>query len=363
MHLIDSLALGGAEQVAVSLVNALDRSRYTPHLCATRAEGVLRDRIAPDVGYVPLARRHTLDVKAVLQLGRYLVQHRVRLLHAHSSSVLLALIVSRLQPHPRVLWHCHFGGQASPMLRLAWRTLIHGVDGVVSVSHPLLAWARAAGMRNERSWYLPNFPDDANNLNAAPELPGKPGNRVVCVANIRTEKNHLGLIEAMSIVGAEVADAHLLLVGAEFDMALAARVRAQVSRCGLDARVHWLGLRRDVPAVLRGCDVGVLASDFEGLPMALLEYGQAGIPVVATDVGQCRDVLNDGRAGRIVPRGRPTEMARELITLLRDAPLRARLAQALKARVADSFSVTSTMSLLDGIYATLLSGDGAVSPR
>src|SRR5439155_730490 len=101
-----------------------------------------------------------------------------------------------------------------------------------------------------------------------------------------------------------------------------ARVRAVVvslrerARLGLDARVHLLGHRADAQSLLSQCTVCALASLEEGLGTSLIEAQALGVPVVATAVGGVPEVIDDGRNGRLVPRGDPAAMAAALLEAL-----------------------------------------------
>jgi len=91
---------------------------------------------------------------------------------------------------------------------------------------------------------------------------------------------------------------HLAIAGrGDQDEAL----RAQAAALGVADRLHLLGLRADVANVLAGADVFVLPSLSEGLPIALLEAMFTGCPIVASDVGDVRAALDEGRAGMLVP--------------------------------------------------------------
>src|SRR5207249_5545647 len=121
------------------------------------------------------------------------------------------------------------------------------------------------------------------------------------------------------------------------------RVRARIQQVGLSHQVFLLGSRSDVPSILRASDIGVLSSASEGMPLALLEYGMAGLPTVATRVGQVPEVLDQGRAGILVEPGRLEELATALLSLLRSAELRAKLGQELKRFVRAHYSQAAVM--------------------
>src|SRR5438876_11120160 len=84
--------------------------------------------------------------------------------------------------------------------------------------------------------------------------------------------------------------------------------------------VHAMMSRR-----YKACDVGVLSSRSEGMPLALLEYGMNGLPSVATRVGQCAEMLDDGRAGLLVPPAAPEPLAKAILALLQSPEQRAEL--------------------------------------
>jgi glycosyltransferase involved in cell wall biosynthesis len=97
----------------------------------------------------------------------------------------------------------------------------------------------------------------------------------------------------------------------------------------------------------------------EGLPMSLLEYGAAGLATVATQVGQCADVLDNGMAGFCVPPGSPKELAAALISLLRSDEQRKSFGQKFQERVEAKFSPKAVMGKLSAIYDKVLTGNGS----
>jgi glycosyltransferase involved in cell wall biosynthesis len=174
------------------------------------------------------------------------------------------------------------------------------------------------------------------------------------VANLRPQKDHVTLLRAMRVVCAEMPSAHLLLVGGCQDEDHRRLLVRQISDQGLSGSVSLLGERTDVPAILRNCDVGVLSSTSEGLPLVLLEYGMAGLAVVSTDVGDCRQVLDHGAAGTLVPAGRPRELGEALLSLLRSCHERARVGELLRARVREHYSAESTIGKISKIYRAVM---------
>jgi glycosyltransferase involved in cell wall biosynthesis len=201
-------------------------------------------------------------------------------------------------------------------------------------------------------WYLPNAVD----LNAAApaDVPGVKGQRVVCVANIRPEKDQDTLVAAFELVVRRAPQAHLLLVGEAIDHGMERRLSGEIVRRGLSANVTLLGRRSDVAALLAASDVGVLSSRHEGLPVGLLEYGAAGLAAVATDVGECRDVREQGRAGFIVPPGDAAALAEALSALVLSPELRRRFETRFQERVQRLHGPQPVAEGLRAIYDQIL---------
>ena len=141
--------------------------------------------------------------------------------------------------------------------------------------------------------------------------------------------------------------AHLLLAG---DGPLRDQLARQIERSELAGRVHLLGARDDIPALLKTADVFVLPSRTEGLPNALLEAMAAGCPVVTTDVPGCRDLVEHERTGLLVPYGDTDALAAAIRRLLDDLGTAGRLAACAAEVVASCWHIEQTYSAYAAIY-------------
>src|ERR1019366_2166487 len=113
-------------------------------------------------------------------------------------------------------------------------------------------------------------------------------------------------------------------------------IQAQAAELGTSVR--WLGLRRDMPALLDAADGFVLASAWEGMPLVVGEAMAMEKPVVATDVGGVRELV--GEAGVIVPAKNPQALAESMLDLMQSTPeARGVLGRAARERIAASFSI------------------------
>jgi glycosyltransferase involved in cell wall biosynthesis len=356
MHLIDALGSGGAERMAVNLVNTLPRDRYRPVLCTSRFDGALASDVSADVARIQLHRRNRFDLSAIMRLAKLLNRLNVKIVHAHSTSLFLAAAVTRIAGRSVIIWHDHYGlQQVASRNRWVYGLAARRAEAVISVTESLAAWTNdQLRVPKARIRYIPNFVCAAEEIQNAGVLPGRPGARIVCVAGMRPEKDLVNLVRAMKIVSKHVPGSHLLLIGPAKDSVYSEKVQDEIRNCGLEADISWLGERHDVGAVLRGCDIGVLSSASEGLPIALLEYGLAGLSAVCTNVGQCAEVMDDGRAGILVPAADSAALSEALISLLMSSERRRQLGELLASRVQERYSAKAALNAVEDVYAQVL---------
>ena len=182
---------------------------------------------------------------------------------------------------------------------------------------------------------------------------------LVAVGNLYPVKGHRHLIDAVALLAARHPALHVAIAGRgalEGDLRAAARDR------GLADRVHLIGLRSDVPAVLAAADVFVLPSLSEGLPLALLEAMFAGRPIVASAVGEVSAALAHGVAGVLVPPGDPQALAAALDGVLSDPQRAGELGRAAVRRAAAEYDISRMVRRYVDLYEEALGRRGAV-PR
>ncbi len=355
LQVIDSLAVGGAEQMAVHLANELARRGHESALVATRRAGPLADALDPSVWWRCLDRAGRFDPAAIGALRAIVRERGIEVVHAHSTSVFLVAAAFAVGPRPVIVWHDHLGGAAH---RNPWplRLVTPWVDAGVAASAEIEADDRRRLWLGDRLALVPNFSVLDVDAAPAPDLPGRSGARIVCVANVRPPKDQLTLVRALARVVPTHPDVMLLLVG-HAGGPYADEVRAEIDRLSLGPHVALLGVRTDVASVLAASDIGVLSSTEEGTPLAVIEYGMAGLPVVATAVGEVAEMLDrpddgpDGQpAGRLVAPGDPEALAAELCGLLDDPAERVRAGSAVRDRLEQRYSPRAMTERWEDVY-------------
>lgn len=157
-----------------------------------------------------------------------------------------------------------------------------------------------------------------------------------CVARYDPQKDHHNLILGYRQVVEKRQDTHLLLIGSRLTEKNT-KINGLIADLGLSEQVTLLGSRTDIPALMNGIDIHVLASAFgEAFPNVLSEAMACGTPCVATDVGDSAKIV--GQTGAIVPPQNPEALAEAILGValrLRDSSI----AEACRARIVENFSV------------------------
>jgi glycosyltransferase involved in cell wall biosynthesis len=170
---------------------------------------------------------------------------------------------------------------------------------------------------------------------------------VLTLARLDEHKGLLTLVRC----AVEVPDAVFAIAG---EGPQRARLEEEIRALGLGERVLLLGHRTDAPALLAACDLFVLPSLFEGLPVSLLEAMAAHKPVVASDIGGNNEIVVDGETGLLVPPGDAMAMASAVRLLLGDATYAHRLAAAGRERIGREFSAEAVGIRVTEVYEELL---------
>jgi glycosyltransferase involved in cell wall biosynthesis len=176
------------------------------------------------------------------------------------------------------------------------------------------------------------------------------------VAVFRVQKRLDLWLDAAKQILARHPDTHFLIVG---DGPHRVDIEPWAVERGLGGRVHLPGLQTEVRGYLAAMDVYMMSSDFEGLPVALLEAMAMQLPTAVTAVGGIPEVIANGESGFVVPPRRPDLLAEQANVLLADPGLRRAMGIAARARVEAGFGMRRMQRELEGIYAKVVTGDVA----
>lgn len=171
------------------------------------------------------------------------------------------------------------------------------------------------------------------------------------VAVQRIDKNLFNWLEAANQIRKSKPGAHFLLVG---DGVLRGALEEKAAQIGLNGSVHFAGFQSRVQPFLSAMDVYMISSNFEGLPLALLEAMAMNLSVVATRVGGIPEVVVDGETGYLVnPQSAPA-LAESVLRLLENSAQRESFGVKGRKRVEEMFDIRFRMGLTEQVYRNIL---------
>lgn len=182
-------------------------------------------------------------------------------------------------------------------------------------------------------------------------LPRRPvRGRILMVGRLAPPKRPDLAIRALASVREQIPDAELHIVG---DGSLRTEAGALAAELGLGGAVQFLGTREDVPELLAEAECALLASDYEGSPLAVVEAMAASVAVVATEVGGVGELVRPGATGAIAPKGDADALARALLDALGDPERAAALGAEGRRLAQEELSLDRMVGRLVGLYEEL----------
>ncbi|HEV8629905.1 MAG TPA: glycosyltransferase [Thermoanaerobaculia bacterium] len=367
-HLIKGLGRGGAEVLLRrQLAAGRDGRRHLVGYFLPHKDALVPALLAEGCDVRLFAARSPAAILArVPQIARWLRSEGVELLHCHLPLAGVAgRLAGRLARVPVVYTEHNVWERYRRATRWANRATWRLQDLVVAVSAEVAASvARHAGtgvpvVVTRNGVALPPHEAGAHEaaarrtqarraLGLALDAPV-----VGTVAVFRRQKRLDHWLEVAERVRRRHPDVSFLLVG---DGPLRAELQAVAAARGLGDAVRWTGLLEDPAPALAALDVFLTTSEYEGLPVALLEAMAASLPVVATAVGGVPEVIEPGVSGSLHPFGDLAGMADAVGALLADPAARARLGTAARRRVEAELTIERMAGELAALYAGVCAG-------
>lgn len=368
VRLITRLNIGGPARQALLLSRRL-QAQWPTVLAAGVApgtEGELSDA-GVSVHPVPLVRRLSpaMDMRAAASVHRLLSLHRPRLVHSHmaKAGAIARTAALALRPRPRLVhtFHGHvLDGYFGPGVQRAFleieRRLARHTDCLVAVSPQVRDELLALGIGVPEQYRVVPLGLDLDRFLALDRPSGLLRRRlglgpdsvlVGAVGRLAAVKDLTTLLQAV----ARLDDVHVVLVGDGDDRPA---LEAESGRLGLTGRAHFIGWELDIAAVMGDLDVVALTSRHEGTPVALIEALAARRPVVATDVGGVRFVVEDGVTGLLAPARDPQAFAERLGQALGDPAGAAQMAARGRDQVRTRFSGDRLVNDIADLYSELV---------
>ncbi len=351
---LHNMQVAGAEMLVAATIRRL-RSLIDPVILCLDGLGSLAESLNMEgVPVVNLGRRPGFDLKVSLRVAAEVRVRRCEVVHAHQYTPFTYAALAK--PFTGFRYHLMFTehGRHYPDVvsrkrywsnRIFLSSLADEVNAVCEFSSRSLkeveGFLRAAIEIIPNGIELANYnlPGSAVSCKAALGLDQKK-RHIACIARFHPVKGHATLIQAFSDIARLKDDVDLLLVGGG---PLRDSLEQQAKSLGIAGRVHFMGIRKDVPAILQATDIFVLSSISEAASLTLLEAMASSVPVVVTDVGGNGEIVRNGVEGLLAPRGDAPGIARACLELLSDPDRASAMGLKGRARVEQCFQLKNTI--------------------
>jgi len=359
---IGQLGLGGAEKQLCLLATELPRWNYDPIVISLSAGGERQKFLrSSGIAVCEIPRRGHVDIGRLLKTARILRQYRPSIMHGFDGvgsvyGKLAALMVGV----PILVGGVRCETQTEPKLMLVERLL--RARTALTISNSTAGkrdWLRASHYPADSVRVVPNGFDfegmrrRPHGLRRLRDLLGLP-NDVPIVGTIGTlweRKNPTMFLDVAATIHGEGRRAHFVWIG---DGSARAEVERAVRDRALAAVVHLMGRREDAPWLAAEFDVGVLTSHFEGMPNFIMECMYWQKPVIATDAGDCRELIDHAKTGFVVPLADRTSMVASLLSVLDDPSRARRLGERGRQKLERDFALTTMVKNTVAVYDELL---------
>lgn len=312
------------------------------------------------------------DLAALVEVVRLFKSLRPDIVHTHNPKPgVYGRIGARIARVPSVVNTVH-GLYATPDDRLARRIAVYGLERLAAtcsdvelVQNPEdVDVLRQLRVPEKRIRLLGNGVDlqrfQARGLGAEQvtalraEFGAGPEDVLIgAVGRLVREKGYPELFEALRIVRAQAPRARLVVIGPTEPAKEDALTDDEIARARAEG-VVFAGMRDDVEACYAALDIYVLASHREGFPRSAMEAAASGLPVVATDIRGCRQVVEKGVTGSLVPTNAPDALARALLSLVENDERRNAQGNAGAAKARSEFDQARQIEITLDVYRSLL---------
>lgn len=356
LYLSTSSGPGGAERVISNLASSLDPERYRAILCLFHPGWIQERSESRGVRTYIIPTHGMTDWRWARRFKRLLRQEQVDLIHAHEFDAnvqgTFVAAMTRIPLVATVHGKNYFWKKLRRRLAYRW---VSRLANMVAVSENLKQFiVETIGVSPDRIKVLYNGVDalppcecaDVDEVRKELDLPEN-DQIVGVVGNLYPVKGHQYLIAGIPAILENCPNTSFVFAGRG---QLETELKEQVQRLGLDKRVHFLGLRQDIPRILALLDVFVLPSLSEGLSMAILEAMAAGKPVVATQVGGNPELVLDGETGFLVPPRNSQALVASLVSLLTNKERAIQFSEKGKRRAEGQFSLQTMVRAYQALY-------------
>ncbi len=330
MHIISSTGFFGAENVVFELSRALSRMGHdvsagiiTSSLDSVN-EFVNKSRVSKIKTEI-FSSKGLINFKTILSIRKYVIKNNIEVINSHNykSNFYTLLACIGLRVRKVTTFHNWLGDSLKMKFYNGLdKLLLSRFDRIISVSHSAMEEKLKSNRLLKKTTViqngitLENFDRsvDPDNLRSRFGISGR-SKIIGSIGRLDKEKGHIYLLEAVAKIFSTNHDIELLIVG---DGSLRTYLKKAAVDLNIKEKVKFLGIRKDVPDLLKLMDIFVLPSLEEAMPVVLLEAMAAKIPIISTEVGEVIGIIKNHGCGILVKPGDAGGLADAILRLLKD---------------------------------------------
>lgn len=366
---------GGADRVILNTVPRLQSGRFSQsvlYLSRTESDaaGLVEPLRTQGVPCQVFPGHRVFDLRQFLAVRRFVMEHRVRILHCHDAKAdVYGFLLRLMRPSLKVVSTLHGWTEKTRRGRLYSRldkAMLRRFDAVIAVSGHTAGIAGNNGIHRVTVIH--------NGIDADLWRPGSPVKApgssrpftIAFIGRLSAEKGPLEFVGLAREVEHRLPGNRFVVIGEGPELAA---MKGAAEAAGLGASFDFRGYQdaESLKAAYSGIDVLALPSRREGLPMAVLEACAMGVSVAAYSVGGVPEIIAHGQNGLLAQPGNMGELAGRIVAIRQDEGLGARLGSQARAVIVERFSVQAQVRQLEAVYEAFLNSasrkirDGAVS--
>jgi len=362
LFLVTGLAYGGAETQVVYLATRFkSRGWEVGVVSLIPPKAYIEDLEKADVLVFSLdIRRKLPDPRPILRLVQIIRKWQPDVVHSHMVHAnLLARIVRPLAPFPVLVCTAHNIDEGGRLREVLYRLTDPFCDLTTQVSQAgLERYVHVGAVPRHKICYIPNGVDTERfKPNLEDRLKVRKELRVegfvwLAVGRFDPPKDYPNMLQAFARVVHKHLNTMLLIAG---DGPLRKTMENMTRELGVEKHVKFLGIRRDIPQLMNAADAYVMSSEWEGMPMVLLEASACRLPIVATNVGGNAEIVLDGQTGFLVPPKSPEALSQAMLRMM-DLPeeVREKMGEQARKHIESNFSLDRIVDCWESLYYELL---------
>ena len=371
LHLITALDTGGSELMLYKVLSGLERTKFSCFVVSLVAPGIVGDKIRDlniPVYHLGLSRG-SFSPGAFVSLSKMLVKTKPDIIQTwlyHSD--LLGLLAAKTTGIGKVVWNVrsshrkplHYKRLTAITLKLCAK-LSRYPDAVIINSNHGKKYHTHIGYHPKRFEVIPNGfdldrfkPDDLARKKIRNELGFNDDSFCVgMLARFDPMKDHQTFFQSVKYIYKKDLKIEFVLCG-DGIVIDNPQLRGWINEFDINASVHLLGLRNDIPEIIAAMDVVALSSVSEGFPNVIGEAMACSVPCVVTDVGDCSSIV-DG-TGKVVPPKNPEALAEAILQIsLLSNEERNKLGKKARERIRTHYSLDKVVNYYESLYQDIVS--------